>query len=499
MDSERVINGKLKKYLTRINGRIYLFVFLAFCFLSFLPVYAFEIDYRQSAADGGLPGEYLTNFSASVRALGMGKAYTGLACDPTGVYWNPAGLAGVTTKEASFLYSRLYMGTRYSFVGYAHPFALHNTLGVSWVSLGTGNLEKTNVFGDNEGNFSDLENCYIISYGCKVAGNMDAGVNVKLLTQDLDTYSAFGYGMDIGMMYQMKFNHFLEGLNIGLSMQNVLQPRMRLKEEVDVYPMNLKTGLAFRFLEGKLLWAGDINMLNLLPDKGLYEEGKGKRLMKWHTGMEYNFMKMFSVRCGIDYKELSGGVGVKTRNFSFDYACGIHTLELTHRFGISARFGMLPTAEEEEIAKKREELEIEEHYQNGLRLFNKEKYNKAKEEVEKALLVKPRYKKARDLLNQVELAIRKEEAQEHIKKALVYFSENKNEEAQGEINKAEELDPECKGRMEEEYFKEAQEYLEAKEYKKSKEKLVEVLYINGKNKEALSLLKKLTEMLKIIK
>ncbi len=493
------MNSRFKEYLSQTVYIIQFFVFLLFCLTVLSPVYAFEIDYGQSIDNAGFPGEYLTNFSASVRALGMGKAYTALSCDPTGVYWNPAGLAGVTTKEASFLYTRLYMGTRYNFLGYAHPFAMYNTLGISWVSLGTGDLEKTNEFGDNEGSFSDLQNCYIISYGRKIVGNVDAGVNVKIVTHDLDIYSAFGYGMDLGMMYRVKFSGLLEELSLGLSMQNVLQPRMKLKDETDVFPMNLKTGLACRFLKDKLFWVLDMNILNLLPDKGLYEGGRGKRLMKWHTGMEYNFLKMFAIRAGIDYKEISCGTGVKTRNFSFDYSLGLHKLELTHRFGISARFGMLPTAAEEEIAKRMGELKIEECYQNGLRLFNEEKYYKAREEIEKVFSFDSGHKKAKDLLNQVDLAIRKKEARECIKQALVYFGQNRNEEAQVEMKKAQELDPECKGQMEEEYFKKAQDYLEVKEYKKAKEKLIEVIYINARNKEALSLLKKLTEMLMIIK
>ena len=45
-----------------------------------------------AAGDYGTPGEFL-NWGAGARAMGLGKAFTGLADDPSAIYYNPAGLA----------------------------------------------------------------------------------------------------------------------------------------------------------------------------------------------------------------------------------------------------------------------------------------------------------------------------------------------------------------------------------------------------------------------
>lgn len=478
---------------------------LSYQFIDSSLSYGFDINYGQTDDDSGFPGEYLTTFAGNVRALGMGKAYNALSYDASGGYWNPSGLASTKTKEASFLYARMYLGGWYSFVGYVHPFTLRDTLGISWINLGLDDLEKTNEFGESQGTFSDTESCYLISYGRRLLSNLDVGVNLKLVTHDMDIYSALGYGIDLGMMYRVKpqsedpvRRSILEGFSFGLTLQNVLQPRLKLKDETDTFPINLKTGVAWEILQDKLLWALDVNMMNLIPEKGLYEDGSVKRPVRWHTGAEYNFLKMFSVRAGIDYKEISVGLGVNRRGFQFDYACGANSLDITHRFGLALKFGMLPTAEELEIARKRKSLEMDVNYQQGLKLFNEKEYERAHEELEKVFAINPKHRKARELNNQLDVALKRDKARKHIEQALLLFAENKGEEAQQEMKNAEDLDPEAKTRLEKEYFKKAQELLEGKEYKKAKQKLVDLLYINPNNKKALELLRKLTEMLRII-
>ena len=473
------------------------FILCFFCLFSYTSsVFAFDIGYEQTTDDAGLPGEYLSNFGANARALGMGKAYTAVANDSSGPYWNPAGIARMTWKEASFLYASLFKGTKYSFVGYAHPFAERNVLGISWIRTGMTDIDKRDDFGESVGTFSDVENAYLISYARKLNPNLDAGVNIKIISQDIDVYSAIGYGIDVGALYRP-----FDKLSLGLNIQNALQPKIKLKDETDVFPINLKFGLAYKMFSDKLLLVTDVNYLNLMPDKDLYDTGTGKSLMRWHAGLEYIYsteLADVAVRAGIDYKEIACGFGVKTRYFTFDYAVGLHTLEITHRLGVTARFGMLPTEEEKLIARKRREVDIKEHYQLALKSFNEKNFDTAISEAKKVVEIDPQNEEAQDLLDTIYFSMRKQEAVMRFEKALEYFEKGEDKLGKEEMQKALELDPEIKEKLEKEHFARAQEHMSTRDYKDAEKELIKTLRINSDNEEAKELLQKIREILEFI-
>ena len=47
---------------------------------------------------------------AGARAIAMGEAYTAQADDASSLYWNPAGLALMRERQASFMYDQMYQG-----------------------------------------------------------------------------------------------------------------------------------------------------------------------------------------------------------------------------------------------------------------------------------------------------------------------------------------------------------------------------------------------------
>jgi hypothetical protein len=75
------------------------------------------------------------------RPLGMGGAFTAVANDASGPLFNPAGIAQVSQKEATFMSAKLFTGLEgveigQNYFGYVHP--LGNTfgsIGVVWSSL----------------------------------------------------------------------------------------------------------------------------------------------------------------------------------------------------------------------------------------------------------------------------------------------------------------------------------------------------------------------------
>src|SRR5471032_2639582 len=62
----------------------------------------------------GTTAAEVLKFGVGARAIGMGEAYTAQADDVSSLYWNPAGLALMRERQASFMYDQLYQDLKFS-------------------------------------------------------------------------------------------------------------------------------------------------------------------------------------------------------------------------------------------------------------------------------------------------------------------------------------------------------------------------------------------------
>ena len=91
------------------------------------------------AADnsGTTAGEFL-RIEVGARAEGMGGAFSPLADDVNAVYWNPAGLAGVTTQQILLSHTFWFADIYHEYVAYVHPLGGDNgAIGASFTYLFT--------------------------------------------------------------------------------------------------------------------------------------------------------------------------------------------------------------------------------------------------------------------------------------------------------------------------------------------------------------------------
>src|SRR5580693_7079156 len=72
-------------------------------------------------SQAGTSGATFLTQGADARAAGMGNAVGASADDASGVYWNPADLAGLHYRDATFTHTASYQNTFYDFLAYAQP------------------------------------------------------------------------------------------------------------------------------------------------------------------------------------------------------------------------------------------------------------------------------------------------------------------------------------------------------------------------------------------
>ena len=269
----------------------------------------------------GSPGEWLARYS-SARSLGLGSAYVATADDPLGVLWNPAGLSFMDQNQVRFENARMFGETSINAFGFAVPGSRWPSLGVAMVSLGSGEFQQTNDMNDELGSFKEGETAWLLTASKALTPRVSLGANFKLVQQTVESFSAGGFGMDLGALVQV-----LPDLKLGVSMMNLGGPSLKLRDEQETYASQIRGGAALTVLQGRGLVAMEVD----------HAEGLGAR---FSAGAEYWIMSAMALRMGYSPDGGSGGFTYRfAPKYSLDYATADHPLGLQHRVGVSAHFG----------------------------------------------------------------------------------------------------------------------------------------------------------------
>ncbi len=272
-------------------------------------------------ATAGMPGEWLARYS-SARTLGLGSAYVAMADDPLGVMWNPAGLSYMNQNELRFENARLFGEASLNSVGFAVPGSHWPSFGLAMVSLGSGDFQQTNDMNDELGTFKNGETAWLLTASKAFSPKIAMGANFKLVQQTVESFSAGGFGVDLGAIVQVT-----PGLKLGASMMNLGGPSLKLRDVAESYPSHIRGGAALAVLQGRGLLALEVD----------HADGLGTR---FHTGAEYWIMSGIGLRMGYSADGGSGGFSYRfAPQYSFDYAASDHPLGLQHRIGVSTHFG----------------------------------------------------------------------------------------------------------------------------------------------------------------
>ena len=345
-------------------------LFLTICCFILQPVYAEEGEYAAEFLSAGV----------GARALGMGGAFVSVANDATAAYWNPAGLAKIGHNAFAAMYSDVFQSAdggflnsglvKYNFANYIHNLNTVGTFGVSWIRLGIDDIPRTtfrdvnynNILGDfydRNGNgvkdpgemyidrpeiaemFSNSDNAILISYARPVSEWLAVGGNFKILHQSLFKNRAFGWGFDVGAIFE-----FVDGFQIGAVIQDTTGTRISWNTDsrpTFVRSPNLKFGASYLLtlspIKSTAIFSADID-----TDGGdLDSQNNSSSHYRLHYGVEYWLFNIIALRSGMEKGELSVGAGFRiplgSAAICADYAFASHgDLGDSQRISLSGQF-----------------------------------------------------------------------------------------------------------------------------------------------------------------
>ncbi|MEO5988584.1 MAG: hypothetical protein ABIU54_14625, partial [Candidatus Eisenbacteria bacterium] len=237
----------------------------------------------------GAPGEWLARYT-SARTLGLGSAFVATADDPLGVLWNPAGLSSMNQNELRFENARLFEETSVNAFGFAVPGSWLPSLGVTVLSLGSGEFQKTNELNDALGTFREGETAYLLTMSKALSPRLALGANLKLAQQTVEDASGGGFGFDLGGNFAIT-----PTLRLGAAVMNIGGPAIQLRQTSETWPTLMRGGLALSLFGGRGLVATEVDQ----------SAGLGAR---FHAGAEYWIQNSFALRMGVDDSHGTGGL-----------------------------------------------------------------------------------------------------------------------------------------------------------------------------------------------
>jgi tetratricopeptide (TPR) repeat protein len=166
---------------------------------------------------------------------------------------------------------------------------------------------------------------------------------LKVQRQRIAGLDASGIGGDLGLIVRPTSALGMESdwarpLTLGLSVRNVVEPKLRFETESVGDPMTLRVGTAYRYhlaRSSHLLAAFDLEKA----------DGIAPRL---HGGFELRLLPALTLRTGLDRGAATAGAGLQLRGLAVDYAFENNELGAIHRIGVKWNFG--PTVEESRLA-----------------------------------------------------------------------------------------------------------------------------------------------------
>lgn len=359
----------------------------------------------RSWGQAGQAGAFLRQ-DAAARGAAMGGAMTAVVDDSTALAWNPAALSRLVKPEVAASHVVLFEDTTFDIVSGGVATQRWGGFGVGYVRQNSGGFEGRAGPNDSPSNFSITQSALLAGWGKAFAlpgflsaafvrrpKPLSAGFVVKTVSESIGAAGASGRGADAGLLFEPD-----ERLSVGLSVQNLVAPRLTYVSSPVAYPRVVDFSPAY-------LWKlpGGTRALTALK----FSKTQNESLLV-SGGVEFQYLRLLALRLGVQDKGLSTGVGVRLGNSSFDYAAQFGDFGVGSLFTFTQRFGQTPEELEETIRRGIQQLS----YSSGARLskaylakaeeeLRRDRVQEALRDLEAASLLDPRNGEIRAKINEV--------------------------------------------------------------------------------------------------
>lgn len=245
--------------------------------------------------------------------ISLGRAYTGVRGNLWAYGYNPAGITGLQSAEVGFFAEQRFglKELTYGGITFAVPFKDKHFIGAEMGSFGYSNYK---------------ENKFSIGYATTLLKVLNIGTKINVANVSIPGQgNAASSWLDIGLNANIT-----KSLNLGVSIYNVNQAKLKTQYEKENMPTVLTAGIAYAPSD-KIMIVADAAKSSTLSG------------VSFRGGLQYRLAKGFTARAGATTKptSLNFGAGWQWKEkIAIDIAGSLHqTLGFTPAFSLSWKFG----------------------------------------------------------------------------------------------------------------------------------------------------------------
>lgn len=153
------------------------------------------------------------NIGVDAAALGMANAVVASSDDVNSVYWNPAGLMQLESKELGLMHSSYFANiAQYNYGAFAMPLDEKSAIGISAIRFSVDDILNTTQLIDEQGNidynristFSAADWAFTLGYARSTGiEGLNYGANLKIIRRVIGDFAdSWGFGIDLGAQYR---------------------------------------------------------------------------------------------------------------------------------------------------------------------------------------------------------------------------------------------------------------------------------------------------------
>jgi len=287
------------------------------------------------------PGSF-SRMGFSGRGIGMGNALTAVIDGNLSGYYNPAVSSFQKDIIVSAGYTYLSLDRNLNFFSFGKNFELGKKrdeegnwskpksiagISVGLINSGVSGIERRDNQGIKTGDISTSENLFFVAVSNQFSDKVSVGLNIKFYYFKLyESITSTGVGFDAGLLYRLNDNLTLAAVFSDINSKykwntNEIYGTLGSITE-DKFPLRKKFAASYNFRNIGLLLSAEYEMID---SENNY----------FRTGAEYEIIKRFIIRGGVDNVNVSNSdIPVKPSfGFSYEYLLDDNVLSLDYAYG----------------------------------------------------------------------------------------------------------------------------------------------------------------------
>jgi hypothetical protein len=292
-------------------------------------------------ADGsaGQTGFEFLRIDVPARQTALGGAFTAMDGDLNGLGCNPASLATVPKREASFSYVDYFLDFQIGSVSFSSPLRNGGTLGLGFGYADYGEFDWTDEEGRPTGSSTPGDVAVTLAYAAGWTRFTRVGASVRYIRSSLQDYSADAAVAGAGLIHLFPSQQ----MTVGIAVVNLGKGLHGFRDRVEKVPTSIRAGFTKRLAHLPLLLAVDAvqytGSSKSALDNTVFSAGGEFTLssvLVWRFGYTTVGSEQKSGSSGGRLSGVSLGAGLFFRNFRIDYGYANHgMLGSVNHLGVS--------------------------------------------------------------------------------------------------------------------------------------------------------------------